>query len=456
MMNTSAVRANQRPRPSPAPSQILQRLPLWKQALAFMIGFCIQFNVLVGGSGEGALTTGGYGFRIFDYLAVVLIVLLCLQGLVISRLLSLIAFCLMGGMLALIRILEPSFWSDPRTVILGVHYVFYLFAGLYVAILLAERAALDKFCWGLIFGLLATVPIFIVQGSGYSSALVNMGLVPGYYEILSLTIGDTARYSGLWGHPNEAGHIAAIAAAAGAYFAAVYRRYVPLILVGCALIIVFYYTQSRGGLLAGEGILVLSFLFGRAGQISLVRLIAAVAVMMIAIKLATQLEFVAWRFEDDPSTSGNFAERLSSILAGLQVGFTHPFGLSLQDFDSIIDAETNGVGSPHDGFIFFSAIFGFLPFAVLIAAFITNLRVRTDVDSFFAFATLQVSASFMFEVLPLSYPFVFMMCLIVSRAYLKTPIGRPLITRVSAHPGRLSLQEQSLRRMKRFSSVRSF
>jgi hypothetical protein len=412
-------------------SSSLHRVPFWKQALAFVFGFCIQFNVLVGGGGGGAAATGGYGFRIMDFLSVLAIMLLGLHVMVGPRLLSLTIFCMMVGLLILIRILEPTIWSDPYTINLAAHYLAYLFAGLYLAVLLAEKQALDKFCWGLVLGLLATVPIFAIQDAGYSSSLVGLGLVPGYYQILSLTVGDTSRYAGLWGHPNEAGHVAAIAAAAGAYFISV-RRYAPVVLVTGGLITVFYYTQCRGGILAGGAVMVLAFLLGRGRQTNLARFPVAAAVVAITIALISQLEFVTWRFEEDPSTANNFAERLSTITSGVQVALSHPFGLPYREFSEIMTAATGGVASPHNGFLLFIGIFGLLPFLVLTVAFLVNLRIRTDIDRFFAFATLQVTFSFMFEQLPESYPFAFMICLILGRAYLKTPICSYLITPVAA------------------------
>jgi hypothetical protein len=412
----------------PSSQQLLPEQPQSShltKGLIFLFGFFLQFDVLVGGGGEGAAATGGYGYRISDLFCVIAIVLLTVYALPPRRLLALAIFGAGIAAMAGIRVLEPTFSDDSRTIILSLHYVAYSFAGLFLAILLCNEGGRGAYCWGLILGLLATLPIFVLQDTGNASALVSLGLLPGYYQVFRLDFGDTLRYAGLWGHPNEAAHVAALAAPAGAYLLLVQRRILPLVVVAGALLVTFYYTQSRGGFLAGGGILAVSLLFRRGGRIDVVRALLAGIAVVIVIAVVSQIGFVSSRFED-AGTADNFSTRLDTILFGLQMVVTHPFGLSMVDFYSAMSSGTGGVVSPHNGFIFFAVIFGWLPFFVVMVAIIRNLHVRSNQDILFAFISLEVVLSCLFEQLPGSYPFAFVICMIVGWAFLNTRLGGAL------------------------------
>src|SRR5262249_39947717 len=133
---------------------------------------------------------------------------------------------------------------DSRTHVLAYRYMLYSVAALYVVLVMTE--ALDWFCWGLIAGLLANIPIFVIQNSEYASELIDWGFIPRYAESVFLGgAGTFLRYSGIFSHPNEAGHAAALSAAAGAYFAIARRRFLPTIIITAGLVAVFYYARSR-------------------------------------------------------------------------------------------------------------------------------------------------------------------------------------------------------------------
>jgi O-Antigen ligase len=420
------------PSSKPLMPEQTQISPLTK-GLIFLFGFFLQFDVLVGGGGEGAAATGGYGYRISDVFCVIAIILLAIYALPPRRLFALAIFGAGIAAMAGIRVLEPTFSDDSRTIILALHYLAYSFAGLYLAILLFNEAGRDAYCWGLILGLLATLPIFVLQDSGNASALVNLGLLPGYYQVFRLDFGDTLRYAGLWGHPNEAAHVAALAAPAAAYLFLVQRRVFPLVLVAGALLVTFYYTQSRGGFLAGGGILAVSLLFRREGRIDIVRALLAGVAVVIGVVLISQIGFVSSRFED-AGTADNFSTRLDSVLFGLQMVITHPFGLSMLEFYSAMSSGTGGIVSPHNGFIFFAVVFGWLPFVLLMAAIIKNLHVRSNQDILFALISFGIVLSSLFEQLPGSYPFAFVICMIVGWAFLNTRLGGALKA-AGVHPG---------------------
>jgi hypothetical protein len=405
----------------------------WSMIQGFIFGFFSQFNILIGGNGEGAIATGGYGYRATDLLCLAAVVLLGFRVLVPRRLIALTFFVALIGICCVIRVVAQDFWADPRTVILGIHYVGYSFAALYVAIILDQESARDGFCWGLVCGVVATVPIFVLQASGMMSALVDYGLVPGYYEILHVDFGDVLRYSGLWGHPNEASHIAALAAPGATYLYFVRRRIFPSVIVAAALLIVFFYTQSRGGFLVGGGVLALPLFFGPGGKINIPRLLLASAILSIGAMSLSHLSFLSSRF-DDAGTSGNFAERLNTILNGVEALLGHPFGLSLDDFYSTMAALTGGVPSVHNGFLFFGLIFGWLPLVVLVAAITRTLFIHSDADALFAFMSLGLIFSSMFEEVPSSYSFAFVICMIIGRSFTTTRLGSELLdkTRVQA------------------------
>jgi hypothetical protein len=79
------------------------------------------------------------------------------------------------------------------------------------------------------------------------------------------------------------------------------------------------------------------------------------------------------------------------------------------------------------------AVLGLAPLAVFVWSLAMNFRVNSKADLFFAFLALQVSISFLFEQLPGTISYIYMVCLLVARAYLKTPFGRALLPR-SASP----------------------
>jgi hypothetical protein len=400
------------------PSAFQHIKPVLNQCFAFVFGFCIQFNVLIGGNGEQASATGGYGYRLLDFITLASALLLVIHSFSPRRIISLGTF----GIIVIVLFAAPALSSDPRTAILAYHYILYSFAALYLATVLSDAASLEWFCWGLIIGLLATVPIFILQASDYSSKLVEWGLVPGYAYVFSSAESDFARYSGLYGHPNEAGHVAALSAAAGAYYALVRRNYIPSILVGVGLIAVFYFTRSRGGLLAGVVTLAAPYLLP-SQRSTLFRLATTVALAAIAFGLMWQLDFIASRFTADPNEAYNIADRLDSILSGLQVLATHPFGMPINEFLSYVAAGSGGVTSPHNGFIFLGGVFGILPLSAFVLAWAVSLYTFDRIDVFFALFAVQMCVSLLFEQMPGSYPFAFAMCLIGARSFVRTPLG---------------------------------
>jgi hypothetical protein len=405
-------------------------MPGWKKALAFVFGFCIELNIVIGGGGD----LGNYGIRITDLLSIAATVFLGVHIVVQRSRITLLLYVLVVAAIISFRLFDPLFWLEPHTEIIVGRYASYGIASLYVALLLSDIGAANLFCWGLITGLFATVPIFILQESGQSSILVDLGLRSALNPEFFLNELGNSRYVGLWGHPNEASHVASLASAAGAYFVVVHRRFLPLILVAAGLAITFYYTQSRGGLLAGGATLGVSLLFSRQRRIGISRtMVAAFAVAIVAIVLL-QFSTFSSRFLDDPTIVSNYADRLDSVLGGLELILTYPFGVPIAEFQTLMNAQT-GMSTPHNGFVYFAAIFGLLALAILIASLVVNFRIRGNADVLFAFLTIQVCFSFLFEELPGSCSYTFVLCIIFARAFLRTGIiGRELTLHAEIAP----------------------
>jgi hypothetical protein len=402
------------------------RVSFWLRLAGLVFGFFIQFNVLVGGGGEGAAATGGYGFRIIDFLAIGMIGLLGLYALHPRRVVPLCIYVAIIAPLVGIRLLEQTFWQDPRSIIQGSHYLLYGFSGLYLAIILGEQQIASRFCWGMIFGLFATLPIFILQAAGLGSTLVAFGLVPGTFRVLGIAWAEASRYSGLWLHPNEAGHVAALSAAASAYIAFVQRRFVPLYCSAAAILVVFYYTQSRGGLLASIAVLAVPFLFDMKGKVSIGRLAFALAVAACASLFLLQTDSIASRLTNDAGTSQNLSERIETAIGGFYIALQNPFGLSLRELISQIGAATGGVRTTHNGFIYFAIFFGLPLFLVLLFSLAAHTRIREDTDALFFLWIIQVSVSMMFEQLANNYSYAMVLCTLIGRAFLRTGLGSEL------------------------------
>lgn len=380
----------------------------------FIVGFALQFDVILGGGLN--LETGGYGYRLVDVVSFVLAGLFAFYALDPRRIIVLAIYVSASGILFFMPVLSP----DPHTSILVYRYLLYSLAALYVAVLVEQGVALQWFCWGIIAGLVATVPIFAIQASAYSSSLV--GVVPATYTEVFGSYGGLLRYPGLEGHPNAAGHIAALAAPAAAYLVYIGRSLLVAVLVGICLIAVFYYTRCRAGFVIGIGVLGLSIAFTE-GKINIIRLAGMTLVASFLALAFSQLDFIAGRFIDDPGVTDNMSQRTQTTLAGIQLVIDHPFGMAADEFSSYIAAASGGLPTPHNGYLFFGGVFGLLPLVVVMITSAVCLYVRRSPDVFFALLALQVAMSFLFEQLPVSCSYAFALCLMGARAFLRTPLG---------------------------------
>lgn len=392
---------------------------------AFAASFFIEFNILIGGQTDAASAVGGYGYRISDVVCVVGVLLLATLAYNSARILSTYVF-----VIGVFLIFAPViFFQYGFSVTVGLRYIFYAISALFLASAISAEENMTWFCYGLIAGLAASVGIFVLQDAEISrSTLLSWGLVAGYADQYGGYLRDTPRYSGLWGHPNEAGHVGALAAGAGAYFYLGKRRIIPAVVLVVSLCAYFYYTLSRGGLIASGATILIALVIPKNGKIADPRLFLSLLLAAALLLAISQLDFISSRFTTDTNAEGNIQERLVSTLAGLRIALTNPLGMSIPDFISELASSTGGVSSPHNGFIFTGAVLGLLPLIAIVAALVMNFRMAETVDVFFAFTSLQICISMMFEQLPGSVPYAFMLSLLMARAFVRSKIGRPLIS----------------------------
>lgn len=391
--------------------------------IAFAAGLFVQFNILVGGQTAGAASAGGYGYRASDFICVVCVLLLLSIAYNSSRIFSAYVYAI--GVVVLFA--PVVLLRNDYTVTIGIRYILYSLSGLYLAAILTEQRTMAWFCSGMIAGLVAAIGVFVLQNASISRAtLLSWGLIAGYAADYGGYIRDTPRYSGLWGHPNEAGHIGALAAAAGIYFYVAERKIIPLAIVVTGLMAFFYFTLSRGGLIAAAATIAIAILLPRSGRIVDPRFLIGLLFVAAAGLIASQLDFLSSRFAGDANVSGNLAERLDTTLAGIQIALTHPLGLSITDFVSELDSITGGVGSPHNGFVLIGAVLGLVPLIAIVWAITMSFRIEAAPDYFFAYLSLQMCISNFFEQMPGSIPYIFALTLVLGHAYLKTGLGSPL------------------------------
>jgi O-antigen ligase len=406
-------------------------VPILQRWVVFLAGLFVEFNVLIGGQTEGAAATGGYGYRASDFICIVCVLLILTITYSGNRIFSAYVYAI-----GVIVIFAPVIaLRNDYTVTIGIRYVVYSLSALFLASALQESRTMSWFCYGVIGGLVAAIGVFFLQNASISrSTLLSFGLIAGYANDYGGYIRDTPRYSGLWGHPNEAGHVGALAAAAGIYLYLVERKVLPLAVVCAGLLGFFYYTLSRGGLIAGGATIVIAVMIPKDGKILDARFLGGLAFVAIAALGVSQLDFLFSRFTNDQNASGNFAERLDTTLAGLQIALTHPLGSSLTDFVSELDSLTGGVGSPHNGFVLIGAVFGIAPLIVIVWAIANSFRIQRPTDVLFAYLALQICISNMFEQIPASIAYTFCLALLIANAFLKTQIGGALVPSPRLNP----------------------
>ena len=389
---------------------------------AFLAGFCNQFNILIGAKAVSFGEVGAYGYRLSDLFAIACCLGLVALSLETTRVVAVTLFSCIVGLL----FVPAIYGGDAVTSTLAAHYILYSLAAVFIGYVLKDRQALRIFCYGLIIGLVGSVGLMAVVASGLfpTQTLAGMGLTAGYAAEFGGYIRETPRSSGLWGHPNEAGHVATLAAGAAAFLYTADRRLVPLAVTGAAFLAVFYFTLCRAGFAAGVIVLMLALLIPayRRGFGS-----GLIAVVLIgAFVFAANLDVLGARLADDANATDNARERLTSSATGIWLALEHPFGQSLTDFSRNMSSFT-AVETPHNGFIFAAAILGIPTFFVLLSSMVANLFInyRSDEWQFYAFLMLQIAVSFFFEQLAGSISYIMIIGLLLGRVFLNSRFGVP-------------------------------
>jgi hypothetical protein len=396
------------------------------RVLAFLAGFVILFNFFVGAGSQSEGVVGGYGFRVSDFLALFLSFMLIFVADNRNKWISILWFGTAIGC-SLFPIL---LMRDSQTATLIFHFLLYSAAGLYVAILL-DRGLGEYFAWGMLTGLGVSVfTMLLVQLGVPVSTLSSLGLAAGYAVDFGGYVREMPRLSGLWGHPNEAAHVAALASAGAAYLLLVKHSKTAAVVGAVLLLGMFYFTLSRGGLLVGAGILMLSFVIQRGRSSKMLAVFALLAVFAVS-----EVPDIGSRLSDQADAEANAAERLDSMLAAAALVVSHPLGQSIVDFQHDLQRSTLVVVSPHNGFLFMGTVLGLLGLFIFCLALATHLM-NPKSNVFMALLSLQVCASFMFEQISSNRSYVFVLGIILASAYLRTPIGAPLRSAPEYQPER--------------------
>ncbi|PZU07037.1 O-antigen ligase [Sphingomonas sp.] len=308
---------------------------------------------------------------------------------------------------------------------LSLGYLIYLLGAVGLYIVLAQRSGTAWFCWGLLFGALTSLLVFVMQAIGLGGLAISLGLSQPRQVIQGLVDGSS-RLTGMWGHANEVGHILAISAPAAGYLFVSRRDRAPLVLLAIIMGGCFFFTANRGGMIAAI-ITCIAMFFARKESVMeqrrpLLITLALLAVVGYALYFLPAPEFIFARFTEDSNINNNASGRLGTTLAGLEMAVTHPFGMSGVDWRSALRSRT-GFSTPHNGFIAMTNSIG-LPFVLmylvaLVTVVLAGLRKprKLSLDIFLMLAAVQASFSFMFEDVSLADPFMVIIGLIMARVY---------------------------------------
>ena len=387
--------------------------------LAFAGGLFLLFNFFVGAGSQAEGVVGGYGYRISDLFALGCVLLLIFTANSPAKFASVLWY----GLACACVVLPLLVTRDRQTATLALHFSLYSLAGLFMAMMFSRGYA-TAFAWGMLAGLAATVATFALLHAGIPLAtLASLGLAAGYAGDFGGYVREMPRYSGLWGHPNEASHVAALASAAAAYLLLVDKSKLAAFIATAGLLAVFYYTLSRGGLMIGGAIVALAFFLkggmGPKFQLAVLSVVACLSVAALFPELTA-------RFSDMAGAEANFTERLDSVLTTVQIISAHPFGQSITDFENELGRKTLTVTSPHNGFFFTAAVLGVPALLILLLVMGSNLLAYRQ-SPFLALLCLQVAGSFLFEQMSGNRSYVFAIGIIIGGAYLRSRLGTPLL-----------------------------
>jgi len=88
-----------------------------------------------------------------------------------------------------------------------------------------------------------------------------LGLVEPLAQFSALTT-EFVRFPGMWGHPNEAGHMAALTTVAASFLYVRRKSALAVVLSLVAVVGTFLFTANRGGVIASAIIVATASVFG--------------------------------------------------------------------------------------------------------------------------------------------------------------------------------------------------
>lgn len=403
------------------PGALVRIHPTLIALFVFGVGFFIQCNI----------ATNALGLRFLRITDPIVLLGLPLLGLLYVRFLTLGIMVLHIIPMTLIFMLtvmlahargDGEFYTTAFTYLYALFFLFFTY-------LLFKEERLETFCWGLLAGFAAvSVLLFLDRimqpqlaavGLSYNfdEAAVRAAVANGEHSPLLLRI---EKAGGLWVHGNEAGPALALAAAAAAYLSERFRRVAIFAIFLGVYALTFTQTLNRSG--AISMLLIGVMLYSRMFSVRLL-LKSYFGLVLIVLALAALLplglfdwieEAFARRFIQDTNSANNASERIITVLAGIQVMMSYPFGIGFtarsMEMQSIV-----GIGTPHNGFLSTAFASGALySFTVIGSMIYTILRPRKV--SFFVYAAMAVAIGYMFEELNFNPAFMSFVSLVVAYA----------------------------------------
>jgi hypothetical protein len=320
-----------------------------------------------------------------------------------------------------------TFGSGNSDLAVTIGYALYLLGGVGIYIMLAQRNGTSWFCWGILIGALLSLIVFVMEAHGMTGLAQSLGLAQPNQTVQKMGGEDGfSRLTGMWGHANAVGHVLAIAAPAAGYLFVSRRERMPLVLLGIIMLVCFYFTANRGGIIATmvTGVVML---FARKESIraqrrSILITLGGLAVVAYGLYYLPSPDFIYARFSGGSGMNNNATGRVVTLMAGLDLAVRHPFGMSITDWGDALHRST-GFDTPHNGFISMANGMG-VPFVLMyiwavVTVGIAGLRKprKLSLDIFLMLAAVQMSVSFLFEELSYVDAFMMMTSLVLARVF---------------------------------------
>jgi hypothetical protein len=281
------------------------------------------------------------------------------------------------------------------------------------------------FSFGWLIGFVLAVVVLFLRASGLDLTPVGLG-VPVPPMSLSAMLA-MVKPGGLWVHGNEAGHVFALAGGPALYLALRFKRPIIYLAYYVVFLASFTVTLNRGGVIAPTAGLAVAYLAAGQGEVLLKITLGFCGLLIILAGLYFLPQFEAvrdtlsHRFLADSNLNNNAGDRFSSLLAGVQTAFNHPFGIGNTQRMIEMIYIAHGVGTPHNAFITLAFQCGLLPVALFIVSIVKLLSKPSNRTSVVGLITIFALPSMFFEELTINPVFLFAIALTIAAAWLPQP-----------------------------------